>query len=239
MDVLSYRCWSKAECGRELCKYELSLCDHLAQPLLFSSLRFHQTPFLPGLHCFFFAPCVMGHILSWAVICFSSFPSMSWPVNDLLANLHLSSSPCPFLSLPFPLIWIDSSDYSLCSVSQPSHMQGWPYPWSLSPPFHDAPHHSTKVPQTWTSPPSICQLSISLVIFSTHSPHAHLPCLLLLSSLLLSSVRLLSWMSFCSSTGVIFNRIFHWFKFLFQLLTSVARCWAGVQIFKQVWTKAE
>lgn len=78
-------------------------------------------------------------------------PSLQCP-DLLMTCLPIFTYPplcVPFLSLLFRLIWIDSSDYSLCSVSPPSHMQGRPYPWSLSPPFHDAPHHSTKVPQTW------------------------------------------------------------------------------------------
>lgn len=58
---------------------------------------------------------------------------------------------------------------------------------STTPPT--TPPRCSRPGQSRTSPLSICQLSISLVIFSIHSfflssPHVHLPRLLLLSSLL-------------------------------------------------------
>lgn len=46
MGVLSYRCWSRAECCEELCKNELSFCDRLTHPCSFPSCLFKPTPLL-------------------------------------------------------------------------------------------------------------------------------------------------------------------------------------------------
>lgn len=72
MDVLSYLCWSRAECSGELSKYELSFCGHLIHPLL---------PFPLKLSSYNMPICFYSSV-SWLVKCPHSFLFFILVLND-------------------------------------------------------------------------------------------------------------------------------------------------------------
>lgn len=106
MDVLSYQCWSKAESSRELCKYELSLCDHLAHPCSSLPYVFIELHFCLVSTASFSVPTLC------AIFCLEpSFvfpPSLQCP--DLFMTFLLIFT-YPPACVPFCLKWASVSSY--------------------------------------------------------------------------------------------------------------------------------
>lgn len=108
MDVQSYLRWSRAECSRELSKFELSFCVHLAHPYSFTFCLFMPTPSL--IHFFhiilcvpFFSPCCI------IFTCFLSISSSS-------LSFYPPAILCLFLLYPIVFGYF----FTFCSIPWPS-----------------------------------------------------------------------------------------------------------------------
>ncbi len=113
MDVLSYLCWSRTECSRELSKYELSFCDHFTHPYSFYLLLVHANSSLTHLqfflHSFIMIFCVFVFSIPFLFCLFyflTSFPTHLFCLHTTLDCLLLSyvhySLVISLLSAQFP-----------------------------------------------------------------------------------------------------------------------------------------
>lgn len=182
MDVLSYLCWSRAECG-ELCKYELSLFDHLAHPCSFPSCLFMPTPLLtlfahPSL--VLFLSLFRLYIWSCAFLSFSPhfmftpplLPVPSSPSTLLSVFLFGLSAPL-FVVLPisfscfslfYSLTFTCTNRLTPSSIPHSSSFPQCPFPPPLTPSLSPT---CPRPGQSRTSPLSICLfVSLSLPLLS-------------------------------------------------------------------------
>lgn len=196
MDALSYLCWSRAECSREQCKYELSLCVHLAHPWSFPpacSCQLHWSPVFVCISLFLFFHWILSSSSSFCP-CHVLTSSYQPLFPSVLLSMSLFGTSDPFL-VAHPLFFLFYSltfscinNVTLSSIPYSSAFPQCPLPPPLT---TSSSLTCPTLGQSKTSSLSICLLVLPLSLSLPPLPPS--PSLPLLTCLLF----FLPWSSVC------------------------------------------